>query len=371
MTPATQSTLTATKNLDAGTCRERREEFGRRLAAAGADVALLTDPRHLMYLCNYHGRLIFPAAALIERDGSTLLSQAVHVDTVGYADAVVRYEASADSTWSNDRETLVLAPLLAELGETQTLAVDVLTRPWLVERPRFLDAGSLLRAMRRRKAADEVAVILAAVKATEHAYAAMTSAIRPGVSEIEVFCGVHEAAVTALGEPIGELGNDFRGGAMGGAARREPLKAGDLLPLDVGVVLRHYNADLCRTFAVSGVRSAAQQAATDRVIRALTIAESEIRVGGSCRALFELIHAELDGFHGWRFPHHLGHGIGLDPHETPRINAHSDDVFAVGDVFTLEPGLYGDELAFGVRIEQNYVITESGLERLSCFDLAP
>ena len=371
MKPEPSSTFTAIKDLEAGACRERREEFGRRLAASGADVALLTDPRHLMYLCNAHGRSIFPAAALIERDGSTLLSQSAHVGTTGYADSVVTYEALADSTWSDDRETLVLAPLLAALGETQTLAVDVLTRPWLVERSRFVDAGSLLRAMRRSKATDEVAVIHTAVRATEQAYAAVTEVIRPGVSEIDVFCGVHDAAVKALGEPIGELGNDFRGGAMGGDARREPLKAGDMLPLDVGVVVRHYNADLCRTFAVSGSRSSAQQAATERVIRALSIAEGEIRAGVSCRALFDMIHAELDGFHGWGFPHHLGHGIGLDPHESPRINAHSDDVFAVGDVFTLEPGLYGEDLSFGVRIEQNYVLTEQGLERLSSFDMAP
>ena len=73
----------------------------------------------------------------------------------------------------------------------------------------------------------------------------------------------------------------------------------------------------------------------------------------------------LDGQHGWRFFHHLGHGIGLFPHEAPRLNPNWDDVFEVGDVFTVEPGLYGEDLNAGIRIEHNYLVTEGGLERLS------
>ena len=73
----------------------------------------------------------------------------------------------------------------------------------------------------------------------------------------------------------------------------------------------------------------------------------------------------IDGRNGWRFTHHLGHGIGLAPHEAPRLNPHWDDIFQVGDVFTAEPGLYGVDLRAGVRIEQEYLVTEHGVERLS------
>ena len=77
----------------------------------------------------------------------------------------------------------------------------------------------------------------------------------------------------------------------------------------------------------------------------------------------------LNGWRGWEFPHHLGHGIGMNPHESPRLNPNWDDHFAVGDVFTVEPGLYAPELAGGVRLEQNFVVTPSGVEAFSTFPL--
>jgi Xaa-Pro aminopeptidase len=83
-----------------------------------------------------------------------------------------------------------------------------------------------------------------------------------------------------------------------------------------------------------------------------------------------MAHKMLDGHHGWRFFHHLGHGIGLSSHEAPRLNPNWDESFQVGDVFTLEPGLYGDELQAGLRIEENYLLTAAGPEKLSSFPIA-
>jgi Xaa-Pro aminopeptidase len=72
--------------------------------------------------------------------------------------------------------------------------------------------------------------------------------------------------------------------------------------------------------------------------------------------------------HG-KFVHHLGHGIGLFPHETPHLNPNWDDVFEAGDVFTAEPGLYAAELRAGMRLENDYLVTETGVENLSPFPL--
>jgi Xaa-Pro aminopeptidase len=77
----------------------------------------------------------------------------------------------------------------------------------------------------------------------------------------------------------------------------------------------------------------------------------------------------LDGFNGWSFFHHLGHGTGLSPHEAPYLNADWDDVLQVGDLFTVEPGLYHADLRGGVRLEQNYWLTGNGLCRLSSYPL--
>jgi len=70
------------------------------------------------------------------------------------------------------------------------------------------------------------------------------------------------------------------------------------------------------------------------------------------------------------FSHHLGHGIGLYPHEAPHLNPNWDDRFEEGDVFTVEPGLYSDELRGGIRLENNYRVTAGGVELLTEFSLS-
>jgi Xaa-Pro aminopeptidase len=62
--------------------------------------------------------------------------------------------------------------------------------------------------------------------------------------------------------------------------------------------------------------------------------------------------------------HHLGHGFGLQPHEFPHLNPKWDDVLLEGEVFAAEPGVYGEDLNWGVRIENNYLVTRAGVQNL-------
>ena len=77
----------------------------------------------------------------------------------------------------------------------------------------------------------------------------------------------------------------------------------------------------------------------------------------------------LAGLSPWLFNHHLGHGVGLAPHEAPHLNPNWDDTFQAGDFFTAEPGLYHEELRAGMRLEQNYVVTDSGVKLLTDWPL--
>ena len=100
-----------------------------------------------------------------------------------------------------------------------------------------------------------------------------------------------------------------------------------------------------------------------RIYRKHVLETVKIESNGFLSCTEVLIKAGLDEYRPGAFPHHLGHGFGLFPHEGPHLNARWDDVFEEGDVFTAEPGLYTDELRAGIRLEQNYVVT-AGLERL-------
>ena len=86
--------------------------------------------------------------------------------------------------------------------------------------------------------------------------------------------------------------------------------------------------------------------------------------------MFEEVQEILDPSPDGVFNHHLGHGIGLAPHEGPHLNPNWDDVFEVGDVFTAEPGLYDPtRLKAGMRLENDYLVTEQGVELLTPFNL--
>ena len=363
--PKRRSDLRAPFTLSASGCRNRQASLRDALRRLGADAGLIVDPGHMSYFFGYHQRPIFPVAGIVLTNGPAVVCQAEILPAEATADETLTYRANILSTQEDNLAARVEGLAVARLKGIERIARDSAVGCGALERP-CIDLYPSILSMRRHKGADEIALLVRAIEATEAGYAAIEARLEPGLTEIELFALFHQAAVVSAGEAIGELGNNFRGGtSVGGSPRPVPLKAGDLIPLDAGVILRGYNADLCRTYAVSGELSDAQRFAIDAVAGVLVHAESRIAPGVSCKDLFAEIHAALDGQRGFKFHHHLGHGIGLAPHEAPRLNPHWDDAFEVGDVFTLEPGLYGQELRAAVRIEHDYLVTDSGLVRLS------
>jgi Xaa-Pro aminopeptidase len=345
-------------------CRRRQERLRLKMADAGLDAALLLDPRHIHYFSGHWEYSGLPSALLIERDEPALLVVRAEPEYSVSAEIEI-YQAARLATLVDDIPGAVLQPLQAQLAKLQRLGCDGVLR----ERA-SADLKPVLRELRRCKDEDEVALVRRAVAACEAAYARAREVLTPGVSEIEVYAQMYAAATVAAGERIGPMGNDFQSGSPGGPPRRRTVEAGELMPLDVSIVVRGYHCDLCRTFAVDGQPSAAQRDAHERVLAALQWVEQNARAGVSCRALYEEVLRQLGGYRGWKFPHHLGHGVGLSAHEAPRLNPNWDDTLREGDLFTVEPGLYGEELRAGIRIEHNYRVTPDGLERLSQYPTA-
>jgi Xaa-Pro aminopeptidase len=193
--------------------------------------------------------------------------------------------------------------------------------------------------------------------------------IRPGVTEIEVFNELQAAAVREFGEMLTGTGNDYQCGSRGGPPRNDrSAEAGELYILDLGPAFRGYFADNCRTIAVTEP-SDAQQEAWSYVMKVFDHVEATVKPGKNAKELFEEAQAILDEAPVGVFNHHLGHGIGLFPHEAPHLNPNWNDTFEEGEVFTAEPGLYAPELKAGMRIENNYVVTADGVEKLTLFPL--
>lgn len=351
--------------LDRALCFARQEALREDLRAIGCKALVIRNRGQLSRLFNYHAREVFPAAAVIFADGPSVLSRRQGDECAVFADEVRGYEAARMDSLRPHLSDVALEPLTGIVPENAALGADSDITLSLLNRFDWIDMRPGIDARRRRKDNDEIALIEAAAAAAEAAYDAIEPLLVDGAREIDIFSAYQAAAVVAAGDQIGELGNDFRGGAPGGSPRTASLKAGDLIPIDTGVMLRGYYSDLCRTYPIGGEWGASQLDAARRVAAAHDLAISMIAPGVSCRSVYAEVSRFLDGYNGWSFKSHLGHGIGLNPVETPRINPHWDDHFAIGDVFTLEPGLYSQELRAGVRIENDYVLLESGLRRFS------
>ena len=134
--------------------------------------------------------------------------------------------------------------------------------------------------------------------------------------------------------------------------------------LDYSVVLEGYRSDFTNCLTV-GAPNSRQQHLYNLVMAAQQAGEEVLKAGTKASDVFHAVNKPiLDAGLADKFAHHAGHGIGLAHPEPPILVPEGDDVLLAGDVITLEPGLYVEGIG-GIRIEHNYLITESGSERLS------
>lgn len=356
-------------SLDVKLCRVRQQRLCDHLHALKLDGALITDPRHVFYLTGYWrvGRPVFACAAALRSDGRMSLITALPNDAPVAADEVMTFDSNRIGTLIDDQHTAMMNVLLPRLMGVARIGWDQAGLSTRFAGIETVDLAPAFRAMRRTKDADEVALLRVAIRAAEAAYEWVRAHAAPGMNEVDLYAGLGAAAVRAAGEPIVELGNDFQSGSLGGSPRNRAVLEGEAFILDIAVGVRGYSSDLCRTFIIGAEPTDAQLRAHTLVMKALAHVESRAKPGVSCKTLHEEVREMIAGREGWVFPHHLGHGIGLSAHEAPRLNPHWDDTLQVGDVFTAEPGLYGDALRTGVRVEEDYLVIPGGIEKLSSY----
>ena len=144
------------------------------------------------------------------------------------------------------------------------------------------------------------------------------------------------------------------------------IEAGELVVIDAGTTIDGYASDYTRTFATGPVDGEAKEV-YETVLLAQQAALDGMRAGLSGVDADALARAVIDEspFAGG-MGHGLGHGLGLDVHEEPRMSTESNSVLEPGNVVTVEPGIYL-EGRFGVRIEDDVLVTEDGIDNLTRF----
>jgi Xaa-Pro aminopeptidase len=224
----------------------------------------------------------------------------------------------------------------------------------------------LVEQLRRRKDADEIAAIAAAARIADEVYEGVLAQGLVGRSEREV-ARAAEAMIRELGsEP--SFPAIVAGAATGSQPHAEPgervIGPGELVVWDMGATARGYSSDCTRTFATGELD--AEAAEVYELVRAAQAAAlAAIRAGVSGRDADEAARSVIrDAGREELFGHGLGHGVGLEVHEAPRMGPTSEDVLAEGDVVSVEPGVYVPG-AFGVRIEDLVVVTADGHRNLT------
>ncbi|TWT35409.1 putative peptidase [Posidoniimonas corsicana] len=363
-------------DVDLNACRGRQQRLLAEMNRLGVGLVVLSRSKSVQWLTGGYVGPLFPVLAAIDAQGRTVLvlpSRKVKISAA--ADEVHGYEEKLLSTMRDAPDQIVasvatlfdhLAPPTGRVACEFSAASHHLTRSWSDD---WLDFDSVVFALRRQKDPDELRMLARANEANEAMYRAARQIVKPGVNELEVYRELHSVAVETLGEPLTYFGQDFQACSRGGPPRDRKCEAGELYILDLGVGFRGYYSDNARTLAVGGDPSPQQQKAWDLIGEVFALVESTVAPGASCKALFEQVNHLLADAAPWLFNHHLGHGVGLAPHEGPHLNPNWDDTFKPGDFFTAEPGLYHEELRAGMRLEQNYLVTETGVQLLTDWPL--
>ena len=224
-------------------------------------------------------------------------------------------------------------------------------------------AGRILADLRAQKDATELAAIVKAQAITDAAFTHILGFIKPHVLETDI-----ALELEYFMRRNGADGIAFDTIAVSGTAsalphgvpRRSCLEKG-FLTMDFGARFGGYCADMTRTVVI-GRADAEMKRLYNTVLAAQQTALDMAALGVSCRALDLAARAVIDGagYEGC-FGHSLGHGVGIDVHEAPRLSrlAPEESVLSVGHVVTVEPGIYVKG-KYGCRIEDMIAVTENG-----------
>ena len=333
---------------------------------AGAEAALVTHPADIRWAVGFTGSngllVVTPSEAHFVTDGRYTTQAADEV-----TDAEI-HVPSGHALADHVRDAAFLADVSSVAIQADRLTVSAFdTYRDLFPDVTFQPVKELLSAAVAAKSPENVEAVARAQRVTCEVFEALLPSVREGVTEQELaaeitYLHLKRGASAMSFEPI--VASGARGALPHARPSGKALQAGELVVIDMGAYLDGYSSDLTRTVAVGSVPAAAR-AAYETVRRAqeaaFEVAEAG-RLGGDLdRAARDVI--EADGLGEW-FSHSLGHGVGLDVHEWPRLSQTVEHVLPEGATVTIEPGVYvpGE---FGVRIEDVIVLERGGMRNLT------
>lgn len=349
------------------------DRFRERLVDAQVDGAIVTSYPNRFWLSGHtatDGRLGVPhAVLLVPTDGEAVLLTGPN--NVAWAEEEAtgfRVEPLA-AGWASAAIDRVVALGWDRVGiEPGALPYPAWsTLAGVLSAERLIDLDPILASLRATKDADEVAKIRAALAVTEQALASVLPRITAGDREHEVARRLDIAMLTHGADGPG-FDTIVASGPNAARPHHRPgdreIREGEPIIIDLGARLGGYNGDLTRTTWLGTPDQTftnnynavldAQRAALAAILPGASTAEAD---RGAREAL------ERAGLRDGII-HSVGHGLGIEVHEAPSASIRSADRFAIGNVVTVEPGIYLDGWG-GIRIEDVVLVTDSGFDKLT------
>ncbi len=332
------------------------------MRSACIDAALVTSMPNIFYFSGFTGTnavLFISAGAAYLLTDFRYIEQA-RTETTGFE--ILRTDGDFIET------TASLSSGLKKIGIEDSLQWKTYHRVQQAITPaEVVDATALLQQLREIKEDAEIEIIREAVQITDRAFAHILKYIHPGVTEQDI-----ALELEFFQRKLGASGRSFdfivasgeRSALPHGVATDKKIARGELLTMDFGAKYKGYCSDFTRTVMIGhpepkhqelyAIVRAAQQAGLDAVRPGITGKEAD--------AAARQIIAEAG--YGDYFGHGLGHALGIEIHETPRLSPKEDKILEPGMILTVEPGIYLPGWG-GIRIEDVVFVTNNGAEVLT------
>jgi len=330
------------------------------------DGFLITNEANLLYFTGFSGA----SCLLIPKKGEGI----IYVHSVNYEQAkaegksfkVVLVKLAEDllGKVANQIKTLKIKKLAVD-----TLNVESYRKlaKRLTGEAKVEIQGNVVWELRKIKSEEEISLMRKAAELTSEGMRAACETVKPRVREYEV-----AAAIEYAMRSKGSWGTAFdtivasgvRSAFPHGGCTDRKIQEGDLVVVDIGATYNNYHSDMTRTL-VAGKPSGKQEKIYEIVRSAQEKAFQAVKPKSRAKDLDAIARkVTVDAGYGEYFVHGLGHGVGLEIHEPPTLNSESKDKLTVGNVVTIEPGIYIVDFG-GIRIEDTVLVQKRRTEKLT------
>lgn len=333
------------------------------------EAVLLHNPSNMFYLSGYTGE----GVVLVSSEHCAVITDFRYIEQAenqakGF---------SVHMTENSKTQEVIVGALCTKLGiEKVYYEADYLTvaafQKWrdTVKSVEWKPLVGEVETLRELKDDAELALIEKACKITSDTFERMLSQIKEGMTEKQIALML-EFDMRSRGADGIAFSSIVAAGANGSLPHAIPgdyaIRRGDMITLDFGAKVGGYCADMTRTIAL-GEPSAEMKKIYQIVKEAQQMSEDAVAPGRLCREIDAIARDYIyaKGYEG-RFGHGLGHSLGIDIHESPRMNMQSTATLKAGQLITVEPGIYVPGVG-GVRIENTVVVTDGGCRALTLPD---